>query len=141
MILHATEAAIAAALLQELLAGVVVVDGMGRVRCANRSAAEILGRTREECLGLGVAGLFGTDAAAEILRERVTPGERRLATPLPLRASTHRRPSSASSRRDRDNWRTSWGERSVAVFFCGIDEEGLGGAGRRAAEPGSAPTV
>jgi nitrogen-specific signal transduction histidine kinase len=125
MILHATEAAIAGALLQEVPAGVVVVDGAGRVRYANRSAAEIMGRTRQECLGLGLERLFGAEAAAEILRERAGPGERRLTTRLPMRGEDAPPAGLSIVTPGQGQLADVVGERPVAVIFREIEEQRL----------------
>jgi signal transduction histidine kinase len=125
MILHATEAAIAGALMQEVPAGVVVVDGSGQIRYANRSAAEIVGRTRQECLGLGVERLFGPEAAAEILRQPAPPGERRLTTRLPLRGDDAPPAGLSIVTPGRGQLADVLGERPVAVIFREIEEQRL----------------
>jgi two-component system sensor histidine kinase FlrB len=124
MILHATEAAIAGALLQELPAGVVVLDGAGNVRYANRSAAEIMGRTRAECLGIGVERLFGAEASAEILREHA-PGERRLTTRLPLRGEDAPPAGLSIVTPAHGQLAEVLGARPVAVIFREIEEQRL----------------
>jgi signal transduction histidine kinase len=125
MILHATEAAIAGALLHELPAGVVVLNGSGQVRYANRSAAEMVGRTRQECLEMGVAGLFGAEAAAEILREEVPPGERRLTTRLPLRGEDAPPAGLSIVTPGQGLLADVVGARPVAVVFREIEEQRL----------------
>jgi nitrogen-specific signal transduction histidine kinase len=125
MILHATEAAIAGALLQEVPAGVVVVDGAGQVRYANRSAAEMMGRTRQECVALGLERLFGAEAAAEILRERTGPGERRLTARLPLRGDDAPPAGLSIVTPGQGQLAGVVGERPVVVIFREIEEQRL----------------